>query len=45
MSAVEHKKQERSRAKQQVTKASRRITGAVERKADVDVLTTMMIFV
>lgn len=43
MSAVEDKKQERSRAKQQVTKASRRITGAVERKADVDVLTAMMV--
>ena len=42
MSAVEDKKQERTKAKQQVNKASRRLTGAVERKAD-DVLTAMMV--
>ena len=29
--------------KLQVTKASRRLTGAVERKADVDVLTVLMV--
>ena len=43
MSAVEDKKQERTKAKQQVTKASKRLTGAVERNADVDVLTAMMV--
>ena len=43
MSIVEDKKQERIKAKQQVTKASKRLTGAVERNADVDVLTAMMV--
>ena len=43
MSVVEEKKQERTKAKLQVTKASRRLTGAVERKADVDVLTVLMV--
>ena len=43
MSTVEDKKQERTKAKQQVTKASKRLTGAVERNADVDVLTAMMV--
>lgn len=43
MSVVEEKKQERTKAKVQVTKASRRLTGAIERKADVDVLTALMV--
>lgn len=43
MSVEEEKKQERTKAKLQVTKASRRLTGAVERKADVDVLTVLMV--
>lgn len=43
MNVVEEKKQERPNAKLQVTKASRRLTGAVERKADVDVLTLLMV--
>ena len=43
MSVVEEKKQDRTKAKQQVTKASRRLTGAVERKADIDVLTALMV--
>ena len=43
MSVVEEEKQERTKAKLQVTKASRRLTGAVERKADVDVLTVLMV--
>lgn len=37
------KKQDRTKAKLQVTKASRRLTGAVERKADLDVLTVLMV--
>ena len=43
MSVVEDKKQERTKAKQQVTKASRRLTGAVDRNADIDVLTALMV--
>ena len=36
MSVVEDKKQERSKGKQQVTKASRRLTGAVDRNSDIE---------
>ena len=43
MSVVEDKKQERTKAKQHVTKASRRLTGAVDRNADIDVLTALMV--
>ena len=43
MSVVEDKKQERTKAKQQVTKASRRLTGAVDRNADIDVFTALMV--
>ena len=43
MSVVEDKKQERTKAKQQITKASRRLTGAVDRNADIDVLTALMV--
>ena len=43
MSVVEDKKQERTKAKQQVTKASRRLTGVVDRNADIDVLTALMV--
>ena len=43
MSVVEDKKQERSKAKQQVAKASRRLTGAVDRNSDIDVLTALMV--
>ena len=43
MSVVEDKKQERIKAKQQITKASQRLTGAVDRNADIDVLTALMV--
>ena len=41
--SVEDKKRERTKAKQQVTKASRRLTRAVDRNADIDVLTALMV--
>ena len=43
MSAVEEKKQERTKAKQQVTTASRRLTRAVDRGVDIDILTVLMV--
>ena len=43
MSVVEDKKQERTKAKRQVTKASRMLTGAVDRNADIDVSTALMV--
>lgn len=36
-------KQERTKAKQQVTQASRRLTSAVDRNVDIDVLTVLMV--
>ena len=43
MSVVEDKKQEWTKAKQQVTEASRRLTGVADRNADIDVLTALMV--
>lgn len=43
MSAVEEKKQERTKAKQQVTTALRRLTRAVDRGVDIDILTVLMV--
>ena len=43
MSAVEEKKQERTKAKQQVTTASRGLTRAVDRGVDIDILTVLML--
>ena len=43
MTVKEDKKQERTKAKQQVTKASRRSTGAVDRNADIDVFTALLV--
>ena len=43
MSAVGEKKQGRTKAKQQVTTASRRLTRAVDRGVDIDILTVLMV--
>lgn len=43
MSAVEEKKSERTKAKQQVTKASRRLLNAVDRGVDIDIVTALMV--
>ena len=37
------KKQERTKAKQQVTTASHRLTRAVDRGVDIDILTVLMV--
>ncbi|KAJ7391219.1 hypothetical protein OS493_019350 [Desmophyllum pertusum] len=43
MSAVEDKKKKRTKTKRQVTKASQRLTGAVGRSVDIDILTALMV--
>ena len=43
MSGVEEKKQERTKAKQQVTNTSRRLTRAVDRGVDIDILTALVV--
>ena len=43
MSGVEEKKQERNKAKHLVTKASWRLTGAVSKDEDIDILRALML--
>ena len=43
MSGVEEKKQERSKAKHLVTKASRTLTGAASKDEDIDILRALML--
>ena len=43
MSGVAEKKQERTQAKQQVTDTSRRLTRAVDRGVDIDILTALIV--